>query len=197
MGFGDPINILIWFLRRMPCSRNECMADASVVVDFCRLECRPLWTPPLLHSPHSHKNSSDSKQWWKRYVSRADDSRDLVEVTSSFLSMFCSRRPVTMGLHHLFVGTWTKPGAIFSFEFDDKNLTLKLVEKTDIPEDEPISWMTFDVSGLCLLIVHDHAQVLCQASKEEYLWRFHEEMVQSCCQRPFHCSPRGISFDGP
>lgn len=51
-----------------------------------------------------------------------------------------------MGLHHLIVGTWTKPGAIFTFEFDDTALTLKLLEKTDIPEDEPISWMTFDVS---------------------------------------------------
>lgn len=49
-----------------------------------------------------------------------------------------------MVLHHLFCGTWTKPGAIFIFEFDDDNLTLKLVEKTDIPVDEPISWMTFD-----------------------------------------------------
>lgn len=30
-------------------------------------------------------------------------------------------------------------------EFDDELLSLKLVKKTDIPEDEPISWMTFDV----------------------------------------------------
>ncbi len=53
-----------------------------------------------------------------------------------------------MVLHHLMVGTWTPPGAIFTFEFDDEKLTLKLVKRTEIPEDEPISWMTFDV-GSC------------------------------------------------
>jgi carboxy-cis,cis-muconate cyclase len=49
--------------------------------------------------------------------------------------------------HHLMVGTWTPPGAIFTVEFDDEAWTLKLVKRTTIPEDEPISWMTFDVSG--------------------------------------------------
>lgn len=53
--------------------------------------------------------------------------------------------PLKMGLHRLLVGTWTKPGAIFTFEFDDEKLTLNLLKKTDIPEDEPMSWMTFDV----------------------------------------------------
>jgi carboxy-cis,cis-muconate cyclase len=48
--------------------------------------------------------------------------------------------------HHLMVGTWTPPGAIFTFVFDDEALTLKLIKRTAIPEDEPISWMTFDVS---------------------------------------------------
>lgn len=48
-------------------------------------------------------------------------------------------------LHHLMVGTWTPPGAIFTFQFDDEALTLKLVKRTEIPKDEPISWMTFDV----------------------------------------------------
>ena len=48
--------------------------------------------------------------------------------------------------HHLMIGTWTPPGAIFTVEFDDEALTLKLVKRTAIPEDEPISWMTFDVS---------------------------------------------------
>ncbi|KAF2455716.1 carboxy-cis,cis-muconate cyclase [Lineolata rhizophorae] len=47
-------------------------------------------------------------------------------------------------LHHLMVGTWTPPGAIFSFEFDDEKLTLELIKRTEIPHDEPISWMTFD-----------------------------------------------------
>lgn len=46
------------------------------------------------------------------------------------------------------VGTWTRPGAIFTFAFDDEKLTLDLVNRTEIPKDEPISWMTFDVS-LC------------------------------------------------
>lgn len=50
-------------------------------------------------------------------------------------------------LHHLMVGTWTPPGAIFSFEFDDESLTLKLIHRAEIPEDEPISWMTFNVSS--------------------------------------------------
>jgi carboxy-cis,cis-muconate cyclase len=44
------------------------------------------------------------------------------------------------------VGTWTPPGAIFTFEFNDETLTLKMIKKTEIPQDEPISWMTFDVS---------------------------------------------------
>lgn len=44
------------------------------------------------------------------------------------------------------VGTWTPPGAIFTFAFDDENLTLELVKRTEIPHDEPISWMAFDVS---------------------------------------------------
>lgn len=51
-----------------------------------------------------------------------------------------------MPVHHLMVGTWTPPGAIFTFAFDDEALTLELVKKTDIPKDEPISWMTFSVS---------------------------------------------------
>lgn len=52
-----------------------------------------------------------------------------------------------MGIHHLMVGTWTPPGAIFTFAFDDEALTLKLVKRTEIAHDEPISWMTFDVSS--------------------------------------------------
>ena len=50
-----------------------------------------------------------------------------------------------MPLHHLMIGTWTPPGAIFTVQFDDEKLTLKLVKRTEIPQDEPISWMTFDV----------------------------------------------------
>jgi len=42
------------------------------------------------------------------------------------------------------IGTWTPPGAIFTLAFDDERLTLEMVKRTEIPEDEPISWMTFD-----------------------------------------------------
>jgi hypothetical protein len=42
-------------------------------------------------------------------------------------------------------GTWTPPGAIFTFEFDDETLELKLIKRTEIPEDEPISWMALSV----------------------------------------------------
>jgi len=56
-----------------------------------------------------------------------------------------------MPVHHLMVGTWTPPGAIFTFAFDDEALTLKLVKRTEIPKDEPISWMTFSVRSLLTL----------------------------------------------
>lgn len=60
----------------------------------------------------------------------------------------CPQVPTRRMLHHLMVGTWTPPGAIFTFEFDDEALTLKLINRTPIPEDEPISWMTFNVCVL-------------------------------------------------
>ena len=50
-----------------------------------------------------------------------------------------------MPVHHLMVGTWTPPGAIFTIAFDDEKLTCELVKRTEIPHEEPISWMTFDV----------------------------------------------------
>lgn len=53
-----------------------------------------------------------------------------------------------MGLHHLMIGTWTPPGAVFTVQFDDEKLELKLIKRTEIPKDEPISWMTFDVRSL-------------------------------------------------
>lgn len=49
-------------------------------------------------------------------------------------------------LHHLMIGTWTPPGNIYTVEFDDETRGLKLVKKTAIAHNEPISWMTFDVS---------------------------------------------------
>jgi len=79
-------------------------------------------------------------------------------------------------------GTWTPPGAIFTLQFDDEALTLKLIKKTDIPHDEPISWMTFDVRA------NSHSTAIHQesipflthqslASQEEHLRRRNEEMV--------------------
>lgn len=50
------------------------------------------------------------------------------------------------------IGTWVKPGVIVTVAFDDEKLTLELVKKTEIPHDEPISWMAFDVctAATCL-----------------------------------------------
>lgn len=42
-------------------------------------------------------------------------------------------------------GTWVKPGVIITVSFDTETLKLELVKKTEIPHDEPISWMSFDV----------------------------------------------------
>ncbi len=58
-----------------------------------------------------------------------------------------------MPLHHLMIGTWTPPGAIFTVQFDDEKLELSLLKRTEIPHDEPISWMAFDVSWLRILIL--------------------------------------------
>lgn len=51
-----------------------------------------------------------------------------------------------MPIHHLVIGTWTPPGALFTVAFDDEKLTLELVRRTNIPYNEPISWMGLDVS---------------------------------------------------
>jgi carboxy-cis,cis-muconate cyclase len=64
--------------------------------------------------------------------------------SSKSLSPVSLRRVARMPIHHLMIGTWTPPGAIFTVAFDDEKLTLELVHRTPIPEDEPISWMTFD-----------------------------------------------------
>ncbi|KAI7575762.1 Carboxy-cis,cis-muconate, partial [Hortaea werneckii] len=45
--------------------------------------------------------------------------------------------------HHLMIGTWTPPGAIFTVEFDDETRSLELIKHTEIPQDQPISWMNF------------------------------------------------------
>jgi hypothetical protein len=65
---------------------------------------------------------------------------------------FGGSRSVKMPVHHLMIGTWTPPGAIFTVQFDDEKLELKLVKRTKIPHDEPISWMAFDVSDGALVL---------------------------------------------
>jgi carboxy-cis,cis-muconate cyclase len=47
--------------------------------------------------------------------------------------------------HHLVIGTWTPPGRLYTVAFDDEALSLELVKKTEIPEGEPISWLTISV----------------------------------------------------
>lgn len=82
--------------------------------------------------------------------------------------------------HHLMVGTWTPPGVIITVEFDDEALSLKLVKKTDIPEDEPISWMTFDVRILLFLRLLSNKELTLNATAqpEKHLRRVDEEMVE-------------------
>lgn len=95
------------------------------------------------------------------------------------------------------IGTWTPPGAIFTVAFDDEKLTLDLVKRTEIPHDEPISWMTFDVSlgHPCKLdeAVAHHSP----ACPQEHLRRRHEEVVELLSQEPDRDRPRGISPHGP
>ena len=64
------------------------------------------------------------------------------------------------------IGTWTPPGAIFTVAFDDEKLTLELVKRTEIPHDEPISWMTFDVS------ISFSASVVFPSQREYWSWTF-------------------------
>ena len=83
-------------------------------------------------------------------------------------------------LHHLMIGTWTPPGAIFTVEFDDESLSLKLIKKTTIPHDEPISWMTFDVSRLLLSSAQCFSLTsmsLYPAHEKEHLWSVDEKVL--------------------
>lgn len=79
--------------------------------------------------------------------------------------------------HHLMIGTWTPPGAIFTVAFDDEKHTLELVKRTEIPRDEAISWMTFDVRD-CNKQIGFLRLMLCVVYEEEHLWGLNEEMVQ-------------------
>ena len=76
--------------------------------------------------------------------------------------------------HHLMVGTWTPPGRIYTVQFDDAALTLAMVKKTDIPEDEPISWMTFSVR--CNFWSTTRQRLMGVARQKSHLRRGHEEM---------------------
>lgn len=50
---------------------------------------------------------------------------------------------MTSQTHHLMVGSWTKPGGILTIKFDESNRTLELVKRTETPDQEPLSWITF------------------------------------------------------
>ena len=82
-------------------------------------------------------------------------------------------------LHHLMVGTWTPPGAIYTIEFDDEALSLRLLKKTIIAQDEPISWMTFDVGELLALARSINSRLIpYEACEEEHIWSVDEEVLQ-------------------
>lgn len=99
-----------------------------------------------------------------------------------------------MPVHHLMVGTWTPPGAIFTIAFDDEKLTCELVKRTEIPQEEPISWMAFDVCCRCSSsarlagprgrAIWLTVTVLPAAQQEEHLRRRYEEVVQLRRQEP-------------
>jgi hypothetical protein len=93
------------------------------------------------------------------------------------------------------IGTWTPPGVIITVAFDDEKLTLELVKKTDIPEDEPISWMTFDVGSTDQLSVQWLTERLA-AHEEEHLRRLDEEMEQPRRQESRRDRPREQSPSG-
>jgi hypothetical protein len=100
--------------------------------------------------------------------------------------------------HHLMVGTWTPPGAIFTVEFDDEAWTLKLVKRTAIPEDEPISWMTFDVSKTETSKRQNQDRLSTStASTEEHLRSVHEEMVEPCGQSSGPHLPPDLASNEP
>ena len=78
-------------------------------------------------------------------------------------------------LHHLMIGTWTPPGAIFTVQFDDEALTLKLIKRTEIPKDEAISWMAFDVRRWQYW-THEPLLIPFSACQKEHLRFCHEEV---------------------
>lgn len=93
------------------------------------------------------------------------------------------------------VGTWTAPGRIYTVQFDDEELTLSLLKKTDIPEEEPISWMTFSV---CLYHINYYyiMLIVIEARQKNHLWSGDEEMEQFCCSQPDRDCPPGVASGG-
>jgi hypothetical protein len=94
------------------------------------------------------------------------------------------------------IGTWTPPGAIFTVAFDDEKLTCELVKRTEIPKDEPISWMTFDVSPLAVLDASKLSDLRASlrltripACQEEHIRCGYEEVVQLLSKEPYRDSP--------
>lgn len=80
------------------------------------------------------------------------------------------------------IGTWTPPGVIITVAFDDETLKLELVKKTEIPEDEPISWMAFDVRILSTVFTQ---LLTATASKKEHIWFVDEEVEFASCEEPW------------
>ena len=87
------------------------------------------------------------------------------------------------------VGTWTPPGRIYTVQFDDEELTLTKVKKTDIPEDEAISWMAFSVRCPCIHATNA-TMLTIPARQKSHLWCGDEEMELVRRQQPDgHCPP--------
>ena len=129
----------------MPAPRTAATGKASA--DWP--SCFPIGCPLLRHFFSSLRTatmfrtlSHSSSRFSSSFSSFSSSSRLATYLPSA--SLFTPTPPANMK-HHLMVGTWTPPGRIYTVAFDDEALTLDLVKKTDIPEAEPISWMTFSV----------------------------------------------------
>lgn len=85
------------------------------------------------------------------------------------------------------VGTWTPPGAIFTFAFDTEKLSLEMIKRTEIPKDEPISWMTFS---------HDRKAIYGAAMKKwsSFAVKSPTEITQSASHPMLH-DPKASSAD--
>lgn len=120
---------------------------AGQLLDFCNSHHLPPSSMVVNWSTASTRilRTASTALPWSRIPQGSAHS---LTYTRSFSSS--SRTARKMPVHHLMIGTWTPPGAIFTVAFDDEKLTLELVKRTEIPQDEPISWMAFDVSRASL-----------------------------------------------